>query len=103
MSVLVDFVKFLLSFCNQDTTSFKNTIFFFFYFIGTLSPFSNKPLFEGVLPLPHHTHNVFAFVRTKIKKALEPLMVALCHLCYEGDFRVLVDFACQGFGMRTKW
>ena len=25
MSVLVDFVKFLLSFRNQDTTSFKNT------------------------------------------------------------------------------
>ena len=25
MSVLADFVKFLLSFRNQDTTSFKNT------------------------------------------------------------------------------
>ena len=33
MSVLVDFVKFLLSFRNQDTTSFKNTKKF--YFIGT--------------------------------------------------------------------
>ena len=29
MSVLVDFVKFVLSFRNQDTTSFKNTKKFF--------------------------------------------------------------------------
>ena len=38
MSVLVDFVKFLLSFCNQDTTSFKNTKNIF-SFIGTLRVF----------------------------------------------------------------
>ena len=35
MSVLVDFVKFLLSFRNRDTTSFKNTKKI--YFIGTLT------------------------------------------------------------------
>ena len=56
MLVLVDFVKFLLSFRNQNTASFKNTKTFF-YFIGTL-----REKFFARATLPRENTKMHLFV-----------------------------------------